>query len=136
MKYVYFGHHKCASSFILDILRDIGGLLGLSMVAGGPTQTLPLGYHTAPLWAARIQQRREGGLPTDGCILTFRNADEEIRRSVAQSGSYRGFHVIRDPRNMLVSGYSSHFYSHPLLTQAPWFELQREVDSDAGADLE
>ena len=29
---------------------------------------------------------------------------------------YRGFHIIRDPRDIIVSGYFSHLYSHPLQT--------------------
>jgi hypothetical protein len=48
---------------------------------------------------------------------------------------YRGFHVVRDPRDIIVSAYYSHKYSHPT---KDWPELVRHreilnsVDKDSG----
>jgi hypothetical protein len=43
-------------------------------------------------------------------FLSYRNADF---RHVKQLSNFVGFHVVRDPRDLLVSAYFSHLYSHP-----------------------
>jgi hypothetical protein len=43
-------------------------------------------------------------------FLSYTNADYPY---VEKFGRLRGFHVIRDPRDIIVSGYYSHLYSHP-----------------------
>ncbi len=43
-------------------------------------------------------------------FLCYTNADLKY---VRQLNAYRGFHVIRDPRDVIVSGYYSHMNSHP-----------------------
>jgi hypothetical protein len=37
---------------------------------------------------------------------------------------FRGFHIIRDPRDIVVSAYFSHKYSHPM---GEWLKEQREL---------
>lgn len=88
LKYCYFGHHKCASTWFASILHATCQDLGFSWNTIG-----------------KIHQRCED--PLD--FLLFRNATKEI----IPSGKIRGFHVIRDPRDILVSAYFSHLYSHP-----------------------
>lgn len=59
-------------------------------------------------------------------VLCYVNA--EIG-SVRPLRDYRGFHVIRDPRDVGVSGYFSHLHSHPI---GDWYELaehRRELQS-------
>jgi len=43
-------------------------------------------------------------------ILCLRNAKDAERRQLPE---FRGFHMIRDPRDILVSGYFSHLNTHP-----------------------
>jgi hypothetical protein len=76
-------------------------------------------------------------------VLAIRNATPMSRPALP---AHRGFHVIRDPRDIVVSGYYSHRYSHPLtekwaalpklrqeLNELP-FEagLLREIEFDGG----
>jgi hypothetical protein len=51
--------------------------------------------------------------------LAYTNAEIE---EVSELGSHRGFHVVRDPRDVLVSGYCSHLHSHPT---EQWPELEK-----------
>jgi len=49
----------------------------------------------------------------------------------------RGFHIIRNPRDMLVSGYFSHLNSHPGQTRwavslRPYRKYLRTIDKHAG----
>ncbi len=88
IKYCYFGHHKCASTWFASILHAACQDLGFSWNTIG-----------------KLHQRCDD--PLD--FLLFRNATKEI----IPGGKIRGFHVIRDPRDILVSAYFSHLYSHP-----------------------
>lgn len=136
MKLVYFGHHKCASQYINGIFQAIGHLLGLPTYLLGISHTLPLGYHTRPEVAVSIQQRRDAVLQAQHGVFCFGNADEEMRTRFAQQGEYRGFHVIRDPRDLLVSAYFSHLYSHPEFpVVGPWYgEQRRRLQQTAGIE--
>lgn len=88
LRYCYFGHHKCASTWFASILHTACQDLGFSWNTVG-----------------KIGDRAD-----DFVNLTlFRNATREI----IPEGNIRGFHVIRDPRDILVSAYFSHLYSHP-----------------------
>lgn len=49
------------------------------------------------------------------------NAEWDHRLDI---GALRGFHVIRDPRDIVVSAYFSHRYSHP---SGPWLDRQRDL---------
>src|SRR5262249_55892480 len=53
-------------------------------------------------------------------------------------GPVRGFHMIRDPRDMIVSGYFSHRYSHPeVFAELPPHRAELSVlDIDAGLSRE
>ncbi len=54
--------------------------------------------------------------------------------------NYRGFHVIRGPRDVVVSGYFSHLYSHALsdgwLALTMHREQLKKVNIDEGLLLE
>jgi hypothetical protein len=92
----FFGHHKCATKYILSILRPLARDCGLRLsVFSHETQfndDLP----------GCLNSRR-----TD--VLAYVNAKWNHVRTL---DDYRGFHVIRDPRDILVSAYFSHLYSH------------------------
>lgn len=58
----------------------------------------------------------------DAEFLIYTNAKHEHIRDLHFS---RGFHVIRDPRDVLVSAYYSHLHSHPT-DEWPELQAQRE----------
>ena len=70
-------------------------------------------------------------------FLCYANA---VAHHVAGLSGYRAFHVVRDPRDIVVSAYFSHKHSHPLPKAggaASWLTADyrrtlQEVDQDAG----
>lgn len=103
----YFGHHKCATSWIDQILMEMSFHMGLHLEI----------VHRPIKW------QQHGSLPAlvesvGADIVAYTNATME---DIADLPFDRGFHVIRDPRDILVSAYFSHLKTHP--TQN-WPELQ------------
>src|SRR5581483_5242515 len=95
--YVYFGHHKCASTWLSDIVADVCSGAGLRTAS----------VHNPRVFdgdlAAFVERRHVD-------FLLYVNANV---RFVSQLAGFRGFHVIRDPRDIVVSSYFSHLHSHP-----------------------
>ena len=118
----YFGHHKCASTWISSILHSACHDLGLDV------RTV---YN-----AHEIDGDFDGLLRTeDPDLLIYSNA----HYSHVETMDCRGVHVVRDPRDIVVSAYFSHRNSHA--THA-WPELVayreklRAVSKDEGLFLE
>ena len=95
---VFFGHHKSATGWIDGVLREICFHMGLNFQIAHR----PVDFDAAGSLSAFVQQRRID-------FLAYTNADYN---HVADLPFYRGFHVVRDPRDVLVSAYYSHLYSH------------------------
>lgn len=102
--YAYFGHHRCATLWTAAIVRAVSRELGIRVA----------------------QEDRYEKLPDD-----LRNEDFLIHLNATQGivDQLRGrpckaFHVIRDPRDILVSSYFSDRYSHPVYRKE--FEQFRE----------
>jgi sulfotransferase family protein len=94
--YAYFGHHKCASQWIRAVISDICSLLGLKLMnVSGP------GRFNSDLKAFVLEKGMD--------FLTYTNADFSY---ICMLENFIGFHVIRDPRDIAVSAYFSHRYSH------------------------
>jgi hypothetical protein len=94
----YFGHHKAASTWIKDIVQDACAQLGLRWVyVHSPKQ-----YESGLKDLVERQQ-------VD--FLIHANAQLDHAKEIL--GRLRGFHVVRDPRDMAVSAYFSHLNSHP-----------------------
>jgi hypothetical protein len=98
----FFGHHKCATQWIRRIATDICKVTGRELlVFNGPKQ------FGGDLVAAI-------GDPSS-TFLCYMNADLTYVRPLERTyPTFRGFHIIRDPRDVVVSTYYSHLYSHPL----------------------
>ncbi len=92
----YFGHHKAGSTWISRITQDICAQSGLRVLV----------HNNAVRLGGHIEEYRRAN-PFDFLILL--NADYMFIRYV----DVKGFHVIRDPRDIVVSGYFSHYYNHP-----------------------
>lgn len=119
----YFGHHKSGSTWVLQILEAVSNELGLRFLySNGP--------HTFPEGSILPACRRLGVE-----MLCYVNADYRL----VEGAKVRGVHVVRDPRDVIVSGYFSHRNSHPA---DDWPDLQtyrevlREVDETTGLLLE
>lgn len=103
----YFGHHKCASSWFYAILRSVCLELGRQMLSQEevPGDEVDL-----------ISHCRQNGIS----FLVLRFVELGLVRRLPED--FRGFHVIRDPRDILVSAYFSHRFSHPTNV---WPELKK-----------
>jgi hypothetical protein len=127
MDRVFFGHHKCASQYVRDIFTRTADWLGMSMHTDNLFSVLPLDYHTREPLRTLLAERRTILETKSYDCLCLENADSDGLALVRQRGDYRGFHVIRDPRDVLISAYFSHRYSHPLYAEAgPWIRDFRQ----------
>ncbi|MEP7357845.1 MAG: sulfotransferase domain-containing protein [Anaerolineales bacterium] len=120
---IFLGHHKCATTWIHAILQDAANHLGLKFEIVSNASAF---NHDLPAYLA--------GNQID--ILSYSNAKIEYVRPLTH---FRAFHVIRDPRDILVSAYHSHLHSH---ATASWPQLasHRErlasVSKDEGLRIE
>ncbi|HWA85401.1 MAG TPA: hypothetical protein VG710_04200 [Opitutus sp.] len=104
-RFGYFGHHKCASTWIQYLVHAL-------------CQPLALRHCTVPTpssFGGNLPAYLETH-PTD--FLCYTNA--EPARVAPLLDHMRAFHLIRDPRDMVVSAYFSHRKSH--ITEG-WPEL-------------
>jgi hypothetical protein len=101
----YFGHHRCASSWIVDIVGAVCRELRLRHVSVHNAREF--GHDLGRF----VRERRVD-------VLTYTNAEY---RYAGQVQGLRGFHVVRDPRDVAVSAYFSHLHSHRV--DAEWPEL-------------
>lgn len=133
----YFGHHKCASTWIRAIIEAVARDVGLrSRVALDPKT--PSGHGVLTDYRSDIPRKDLGeyvqseGIDLVSCIT----ADA---RQAAALPLFRGFHVVRDPRDIIVSGYFSHRNSHPtngLPHLSAHRERLRSVSKEEGIRLE
>jgi hypothetical protein len=100
----FFGHHKCASTWIHRILGDFGRHAGLE--------------HAYLYDETNFDGDLAGYIRKNGTqLISYVNAETT---HISGLPPFRVFHVVRDPRDLLVSAYFSHLHSHP--TKA-WPEL-------------
>ena len=90
------GHHKCATRWVNSILRPVCREMGLR--------------HKV-VWHPDMfdQNLSEFVAQYNIDFLSYTNADY---RCVKQLKNIRGFHVVRDPRDICVSAYFSHLNTH------------------------
>ena len=109
----FFGHHKCASSWAGLICSDACRELGLRHEIVHDAQPLPVSL------AAHVRDRAVE-------FLSYTNADIDHVRRLAPM---RAFHVVRDPRDVVVSAYFSHLHSHPTEEWPELLEHRRALAS-------
>lgn len=114
----FFGHHKCATTWVHSIVQNVTTFLGLTY-----------GY--------THDQRSLGSFLNQNPLPNFLVSTNAKSSQLAQLPDFKGFHVIRDPRDIVVSGYFSHLYSHP---EQDWLKDHRarlkEVTKEKGLFLE
>ncbi len=110
---VYFGHHKCATQYIKAVVARVAFQLGLGFqTVDRPVAAPATGADGAP--RHRLHLADAGYAVPTADILYFANGNTAAVAALRDLGGYRGFHVIRDPRDIVVSGYFSHLHSHPI----------------------
>ena len=93
----FFGHHKGATTWVRYLVARLCDLRGDRWaVFDNPGQ---FGYDLT----ATVGQRRLD-------FVAFTNAEQ---RFLTDLPAFKGFHIVRDPRDTLVSAYFSHRESHP-----------------------
>jgi hypothetical protein len=96
--YGFFGHHKCGKLWINSIVYKVATELGLKHRV----------FYTSQFFRFDLKKTvKKKRLDFVSCI----NADI---KHISLANNDRGFHVVRDPRDIAVSAYFSHRYSHPL----------------------
>jgi hypothetical protein len=106
----FFGHHRCATSWIDDVFRAVSRELGLRHVTV---------HHPRQFGHDLARFVREQAAD---CVA-FINADYGYVRNLP---AFRAFHVVRDPRDVSVSAYFSHLYSHTIDAEWPELRARRE----------
>lgn len=102
----YLSHHKCATMYANSIITRVCAELGLRKRTG---------YAPEDFDGDLVGLASRG--ETD--VICYLDAEWEPVRDL---GDVRGVHVVRDPRDILVSAYFSHLHSHQTST---WEELRR-----------
>ena len=110
--YTYFGHHKCATQWISAILKGACDDLGLNF-AKAFNQKLKTSKQDL---SAFVKENK----------IDFLGYTTAAPHYVAQVDDYKGFHVIRDPRDICVSAYFSHLHSHPVRDYMPEIAAARK----------
>jgi hypothetical protein len=94
----FLGHHKASTTWISDIMLQVCRDSGLRFVHIREHDTL-----NGTTLLEYVHKRR-------GDYASYINSDWD---DVKLLRSFKAFHVIRDPRDIVVSAYFSHHYSHP-----------------------
>lgn len=92
----FFGHHKGATDWINSIIAQVCNELRLRFEV----------VHYPEMFGGDLKKFVEENKID---FLSYDNADHEY---VKPLGELRGFHIVRDPRDICVSAYYSHLYSH------------------------
>lgn len=120
----YFGHHKAASSSIVAVLANICAEMGLKRGS----------YNNPQMFNYDLKNT----IVKDNIdFLLYTSVDYNYVKDLED---FKGFHVIRDPRDIVVSAYFSHLHSHPITKYWPQLVPHREklqkVSKDEGLFLE
>ena len=103
--YAFYGHHKCATMSINTMIGAVCRRIGLRCRS----------VYDEDQFGRNLAQF----VVNEGVdFLAYGNADIDFVRQLPE---HRGFHIIRDPRDIVVSAYYSHLYSHPT---EYWAELE------------
>ncbi len=125
---VFFGHHKCASTYIKDVFIQATDILGMvPRQVYGLAAELPLDFNTRAEFKEALQKRTRILQAGDFKTLILTNAEMESLALLEGQRDYRGFHVVRDPRDIVVSAYFSHLYSHGAEEGSWWLEFRKQL---------
>lgn len=119
----YFGHHKCATQYVNSIIRQVCRNIGLKFIS----------VHNPQMFNNNLRKYVD---ESDIDFIAYINANYCYAGLL---NNYKGFHVVRDPMDIVVSAYFSHLYSHPT---SEWPQLEefrknlKQLSKDDGLILE
>lgn len=120
-----FGRHKAASTWARTIVHEAAAALDLEIL----TIHVPGQWSAYPSLGDMVRAEKPA-------ILIMTNP---TRAEVESLPEMRAFHLVRDPRDVVVSGYFSHLHSHPeVVGGIEWEALPahrrnlQQLDHDAG----
>ena len=95
--YTFLGHHKAATTWMLGVINSICSQTGIEHKH----------FHNEKMFdfdlLNTIKQHKIN-------FFSYTNANIDYIKPIINE--IRGFHLIRDPRDVVVSAYFSHLYSH------------------------
>ena len=119
MIYGYFGHHKSASSWMSrKIIKAATEKMGLNYV-----------HYSNP---KAFDNNLEHDIVINNVdFFAYVNANSEFIGDIIKKKNFKGFHIIRDPRDICISAYFSHLYSHSVKTKytSHIAELRQKLES-------
>lgn len=119
-KIIFFGHHKCASRFMRkSVLRPFAQANGLALRSYEITDSP---FHFESLDSLDIEHQNFQALSRPGSVLMMlANASDRVVQKVhEQTSDFLGVHVVRDPRQVLVSNYFHHLDGHTTHSRLGW----------------
>lgn len=122
---VFFGHHKCASQWSTLIIERLCNELGWKLV---------IAYQGTIDEKGSLAQLIEDEDP-DFLIIPESRQSRVMEIPVP----FKGFHIIRDPRDIIVSCYFSHKTTHKAKQQIPTKEHKQKLNElpfEEGMDYE
>lgn len=105
MIYGYLGHHKSASSWMSR------------QIIKSATEKMGLNYEHYPNPKAFDNNLEHHVIKNKVNFFAYVNANIEFIGDITKKENFKGFHIIRDPRDICISAYFSHLYSHPVNTK-------------------
>jgi len=93
----FFGHHKCGTTWIESIISQVCRYIGMNHID----------FHSPRQYADDLPGYIEKN------SIQFLSYTSSSMKIIRQFKPDKGFHVIRDPIDIVVSAYYSHLYSHP-----------------------
>ena len=119
MKIFYFGIHKAASTWLIELLYDLSTYMG----------KIHKHYHSAKIFNHNINEEITSG---NLDWISYTNAEYQTVKKI--SSPFKGFHVIRDPRDIVISSYFSHLETHSDYMWPELNEYRSELKSLSLAD--
>lgn len=109
----FFGHHKAGSTYIMNVMKNICYYAGLKHDH----------YHTPFQFGYNLSKFIQ---KENLDFVSYLSADYQYLSKIED---YKGFHVIRDPRDIAISAYFSHLKSHPTDDWPELIEHRKELAS-------
>jgi sulfotransferase family protein len=110
---VYFGHHKCGSTWIIDVLLKVTGYLGMR------------DYYLQNKFSADYYENVFDRIRSNKIGLLI--SQSSSMRKTSFLSDFKGFHVVRDPRDICISGYYSHLSTHSVENWSELKELRNKL---------
>lgn len=123
---VCFAHHKGASRlFRFQVFQPLAEALGRKVIRYEALTPFFVFRETEALELHNV--RFDKIAASSNAVIIFGNSGPRVVRAMKTASSdFRGIHVLRDPRQMFVSGYFHHLEGHDILWPGFYWEKLAE----------